>query len=240
MIEYTLGENEYGKYAVPTNTLDIETLSRMVVAGEVYEPNTTRFILENCGTGSIIHAGAFFGDSLPALGKTGNYVLAFEPVYESFWCACKTLELTFPDEHSVHDVHLFNYGLGEEAGILSIITKDPIGRSMGGRPKYDMKGDELPESRLEETRVVTLDSMVVAEGRRFDEFSIVHLDVEEHEEKALKGAMEIIKASKPILILECWDDRYMNTPFYHEVIYSMGYVRGEEIGEDNVVLRWVG
>jgi len=233
MVDYTLGENEYGKYAVPTSTLEIETLSRMIVAGQVYEPETIRFILDNCGSGGIIHAGAFFGDFLPALGGTGNHVLAFEPVYESFWCACETVRLTFGEDHKVH---VFNYGLGEKEEVLSIITKDPAGRSMGGRPKYG-DGDKLPSERVEETRVVTLDGMVASLGVKFDEFSIIHLDVEEHEEQALKGAMEIVRASKPILILECWDERSLDTPFFHEKIYPMGYVRGENLGNDNIVLR---
>ena len=233
-MDYTLGENEYGRYAVPTSTLEIESMSRMIIAGEVYEPATIQFILNNCGSGSIIHAGAFFGDFLPALGSTGNYVLSFEPVYESFWCANKTVELNFGTDH---DIHLFNFGLGEKAETLSIITKDPSSRPMAGRSKYDSGGDNIPTERLEEMNVVTLDSIVVSEGRRFDEFSIVHLDVEEHEELAMKGGMKIIRASLPILILECWNEKSLDTPFFHEEIYSLGYERGEDLGNDNIVLR---
>lgn len=230
-IEYVLGENKFGKYAVPKSTLEWETLSRVVVAGGIHEEETIQFILDNCGTGSIIHAGAFFGDFLPALGGTGNYVLAFEPVKESFHCSVETVSLTFGENH---DIHLFCYGLGSETESRKIQIKNAQGATMAGRAKYKAD-DNTPEEMLQDTQIVCLDDMVALEGRSYDEFSIVHLDVEEHEEEALKGARKIIEASKPILILECWQDATLETPFFQNEIFGIGYKTHGRILE-NVVL----
>jgi FkbM family methyltransferase len=234
MVEYKIAENEYGKYAVPINVINYDGLSRSLLNGLVWEEKTVRYIIDNCGSGSIIHAGTFIGDFLPALGKTGNYVLAFEPVYESFWCAQETIRLNFGEDHNIH---LFNYGLGDVSSSRRIRNTDFRGIIMAGRARY--MDESLPDSDTEETTIVTLDEMVIQEGRRFDEFSIIHLDIEGFEERAVKGAINIIRESTPHLILECWNRKLFDSDFFKKEIFSLGYeikLVLNEHGDDNIIL----
>lgn len=225
MEEYILAENKYGKYAVPKSCQD-RPAAQMIIKGDVYEPETIRFLLDNGGDGIIIHAGTFFGDFLPALMQSGKKVYTFEPVRENYEHARETIDINdYPD----HRVLLYNVGLGAVVERRDIMTVSHSGTSMGGMSRYVFEGAK-PE-QLEGTSVMTLDRYVT----EYENVSIIQLDVEGFEEEALKGAIEIIRSSKPVLILECWSPTMFDTVFFQEEIFSMGYTRGPNL-HDNATL----
>jgi FkbM family methyltransferase len=228
-INCVVAKNKYGQYAVPPETAH-RPAAKLAIDGDVYEPDTIQFMLDNCGSGSIIHAGTFFGDFLPALGSTGNKVYAFEPVKRNYDHAVVTLSMNFIE----HNIELFNYGLGEANKTESIIHTGHTGESLGGGARYNYnRAGALPE-HVEDTTVVTLDSIVADHGN----VSILQLDVEGYEENALKGALSIIEKSSPIIILECWHENMFDTDFFRDEIFGKGYVR-DGVLHDNVILRKV-
>jgi FkbM family methyltransferase len=240
------GENKYGKYAIPADT-HLKHPVKMAMRGEVHEEATIQYIINNCGGGAIIHAGLFYGDFLPAFAKTGNKVFGFEPVKRFYDCAQLTLDLNFPEGN--HDVEIFNYGLSDEETTKNIMHTDAGGLGMGGSALYDYDTPEkvkmlqelydydpdIKPEQIEETQVVTLDSIIPLEWQ--SKVSVLHLDIEGLEEKALKGALNIIRQSKPIILVETWKgEKDLETDFYQKEIYPLGYSLHDKIHR-NAILK---
>jgi hypothetical protein len=63
------------------------------------------------------------------------------------------------------------------------------------------------------------------------------LDIEGYEEEALKGATELLRRDRPILILEMWQDSYLDTPFFKDFIFGeLNYVKGQKLYENTVLM----
>ena len=190
--------NEYGAYCVPVSGLRaMSALS--VLAGDVWEPDTLHFMMDRCKGGDIVHAGAFFGDFLPALAGAlgaGGKVWAFEPHPGSYRCASITVQL-----NQLTNVHLANVGLGEAGGSQLLVTNDRRGNGLGGLSRIVPSAAHVGwrmGNRAVTAQIVAIDD-VVPEGRRV---SIIHLDVEGYEERALSGALRTIRSWLPILVVE--------------------------------------
>jgi FkbM family methyltransferase len=142
----------------------------------------------------MAHAGAFFGDALPALSKaTRGTVWAFEPNPQSFRAAQITALM-----NDLKNVNLMNCALGAGQEQRKLVVRDFSGRSLGGLSqivddRFAKRGDETID-------IATIDIDTLAP--RTSAVSILHLDLEGFEEFALLGATEIIKRCRPLLILE--------------------------------------
>ena len=225
-MEYVLAENKYGKYAIPSASQH-RPACKIVIDGGVWEPDTIEFMLNNCGSGTIIHAGAYFGDFIPALGNLSNVVYAFEPSTENFQHAEETIRL------NGSRVALINAALGEKSSTGRLWVVNNNGVNLGGTAHLvpfnsDSENDELFES----VEIVALDDVVDDHSA----VSIIQLDVEGTEIKALRGAKSIIQLSKPIIIIEVWNENILNDPFFTEFLLPLGYERSESL-HDNVVYR---
>src|SRR5947209_16928501 len=109
-----LASNEYGHYAVPISC-EHRPASQRILAGRVHEPRTLAFMTEHCGSRDIVHAGAFFGDFLPALAKAveaSALLWAFEPNPENYTCASWTVRL-----NGLSNCRLHHAGLGSENAV---------------------------------------------------------------------------------------------------------------------------
>ena len=110
--------------------LSIVPQQKKILANDVYEPDTINFVISNCAKGDVVHAGAYFGDFLPAFSKAltlESQVWAFEPIQENYFCTRKTLEI-----NRVSNVVLTNAGLGATEENLQMLTVEAGGFSWWG------------------------------------------------------------------------------------------------------------
>ena len=96
VLQCDIAYNMLGGYCVPLSSRH-RYAAQVVLRGNVYEPDTIHFIVQNAKDGDVIHAGAFFGDFLPALSRgcaRSCKVWAFEPDPENYRCALATILVT--------------------------------------------------------------------------------------------------------------------------------------------------
>jgi len=205
-------------------------IPKILLLGDAYEKETVDCIVENRGGGVVVHAGAFIGDMLPRLSEDNHRVYAFEPGNEFFRCAQITLALNFDN----HRTTLINKGLGETDGeVVQLLTKeDEGGTSEGGASRIMAHPDGVEPYRMETIKLTTIDSTVLNEA-----ISLIHLDIEGYEENALKGAINHIRATYPVLIIEVGSDERLETEFYQKVIFGeLGYAEVDRM-HGNIVLK---
>ena len=184
-----IANTEWGRFAIPESAKD-RWPSRVVLDGRRWEPETTQTVCDAAARGGdVVHAGAFFGDALPALSAAvadGCRVYAFEPNPESFGAARQTVEM-----NGLRNVWLRQAALGPELGTTHLRTSGPDGEPLGPVSRVAVDGVEV--------EVLTIDSVV---GER--KVAALHLDVEGWELHALAGAVKTINRGLPTLILEAW------------------------------------
>jgi len=66
--EVVIAENAHGFYCVPRAAAQ-RPAALKIINGEVWEPETIDFVVRHCVDRSVVHAGAFFGDFLPAVSR---------------------------------------------------------------------------------------------------------------------------------------------------------------------------
>jgi FkbM family methyltransferase len=220
--------NKYGAYCVPISGLR-RPAALHVLAGDVWEAPTLDFMAAHCRDGDIIHAGTFFGDFLPPLScsvSNSAKIWAFEPHPESYRCASITIQL-----NQLRNIEIMNAGLGEHRGSQLLVTTDFSGVPLGGASQIAPNSKDEWNARGHSTvpiQIATIDD-VVPEARSV---SIIQLDVEGYEQRALTGALRTIRQHRPILIIETLpDDKWML-----ENLIPLGYRVTERILE-NVILR---
>jgi FkbM family methyltransferase len=220
--------NRFGAYCVPVSGLH-RPAALSTLAGDVWEAPTINLITSHCNNGDIIHAGTFFGDFLPALGSAslvaGYKVWAFEPNPESYRCAAITLQL-----NQIVNVELINAGLGERSDCRWLVATK-AGIALGGASYISPSRNDAQETSSVAkipVRIVSIDD-VVPQGRPI---SVIHLDVEGYEERALTGAMRMIRKYRPILILETMP----TDSWISKNLLPLGYGVTEKV-LDNSVLR---
>jgi FkbM family methyltransferase len=212
----TIAANRHGLYCVPASALK-RPAGRLVVAGEVYEPETIDLVARHCGNGDIVHAGTYFGDLLPAFARTAAAearIWAFEPNPESYRCAKVTIEL-----NGLTNVLLTHAGLGASCGQASIRTRDVAGQPLGGCSHV------VPHDGAEDCEAVdirSIDASVPVERH----VSVVQLDVEGHEQQALTGALATIRRCLPLLVLEVQPgSTLLESDWFRSEILGLGYRR---------------
>lgn len=127
---------------------------------------------------NAIDVGAHVGTWAVDLQKTFHHVYAFEPVEEHRLCLEKNVDLS--------KVTIYPYALGDKEGEVTLSQAEEgnsgtVSITEGG--KYSSK-------------VMTLDSFGL------EDIDYIKVDVEGYELQFLKGAVETIKANKPIINIE--------------------------------------
>ena len=224
--------NEYGVYCVPRSSSHRPAAYKLL-SGRVYEPQTIAFMLENCASGDIIHAGAYFGDFLPALARQIGFnskIWAFEPNTENYRCAQITLIM-----NGISNVVLSNSAVGASRAESNLTVKDSSGKDLGGASTL-ITGKPGGSGREQQVTVVPIDETIPNDRH----VSIIQLDVEGYEKEALVGGMLTIRRCRPILILETlpgvkpiFEDEWFIHNFMDEGYQVSGYLHG------NVILKHV-
>ena len=175
-------------------------------------------MISNCADGDIVHAGAYFGDFLPALSKgcaSNAKVWAFEPNLENYRCANITIQI-----NNLENVELTNAALGARRESLLMKTSDENGRALGGASRIISKDTREITTGTESVPVATIDD-TLDEDRTV---SILQLDVEGHEKEALSGAIRTIRRCLPIIIVELLpNSTLLESDWFSENILSLGY-----------------
>jgi FkbM family methyltransferase len=188
-------KNKYGVYVIPEE-IEYTYTAKTIIDGGVHEETTIEFI-KSIG-GNIIHAGAGFGDFLPAL-KDCNRVFAFEPNRLMYQCCLQTIRW-----NKLNNVSLYSQAIGASDCKSSLKNTDESGLEMGPRSEI---GDGLPVT------MIKLDTFIT------EKIDLIHLDIEGYEFEALKGAKELIERDKPIIVLEI-DTRAVD---YNKFMLSINY-----------------
>lgn len=211
-----IATNRYGAYCVPLAARD-RPVARAVLAGEVWEPKVIDLLCASKGLGDIVHAGAYFGDFLPALSRTcgtEHRVWAFEPAYDNARCARITILL-----NDLRNVELVRAALGDTESRARLVQHDEHGTTLGGWCHLTTdpnRGDDVPMTTIDAT--IPTDRHVAA----------LHLDIEGAEAAALRGALQTIRRCRPVLVLEELPNHTLHdSPWFAENILALGY---EKIG----------
>jgi FkbM family methyltransferase len=220
--DHVIASNKFGRYCVPKSS-SARPAAKTILAGEIWEKDTIRFIARNCGDGDIVHAGTFFGDFLPGLSRALHpdaRLWAFEPSRENFLCAQQTMAL-----NDLANVTLTNAGLGARQGTGTLCISGN-GKATGGSSRF--VAQEAPGEVYESVPIVALDD-VIPQSRNV---TVLQLDVEEYEQEALEGALGLLKRCRPLLILETLP----RSPDWHEHnILSLGYREMGEVHHNRVL-----
>jgi len=224
--------NKYGGYCIPMQSRH-RPAAYEVISGGIYEPETIKFITENCAGGDLVHAGTYFGDFLPALSMScdkGQKIWAFEPNNENYRCAEITKLI-----NNLSNVELLNAGLGEKEDQVELVTSDSQGKSLGGSSTILQSSEILTSELSEIVGIVTIDESIPLDRK----ISIIQLDVEGHEIAALKGSIKTIKRCLPIIILEVLPESdLISHSWFKNNILVLGYHVTQSL-HGNVVLQCI-
>ncbi len=222
ILQCQIAYNRYGGYCVPGSSQS-RPACEAILSGDVWEPQTIELMRKECGTGDIVHAGAFFGDFLPALSQaaaSNTKIWAFEPSIENYRCAKITSEI-----NRLVNVELTHAALGARRDNARIKTIDAAHGALGGSATISSDGTE-------DVDVVTIDE--ITQGRNV---SIVQLDVEGYERQALEGAMAVIRRCRPLLIVEALKgSTLLESDWFGTSVLSLGYRVTDRL-HGNAVLR---
>lgn len=202
-------KNKYGMHFVPLGT-EYTYTSQKILSGGVHEPETIEFIRKTHRGKAIIHAGAGFGDFLPAF-KDLTRVYTFEPNPSNLEAVHATVEA-----NGLDNVSVIPCALGAYSGMIDMQFADDIGRPMGVRSEVGTGKSVL---------VTTLDKVIPED----EEISVIHLDLEGYEFEALDGARKIIDKWHPIVILEI-DKRAVD---YNNYMEMLGYYPAQHLVYDS-------
>jgi len=212
VLQCCISYNKYGGYCVPTSSL-ARPAAQKIISGKVYEPDTINFLAATSRHGDIVHAGAYFGDFLPALSKSLGSdfrIWAFEPNPENYRCALMTIFI-----NDLLNVEIRNAGLGKGKTQGTMIISDQQGVALGGGSKILSDENGCIDERTILVEIVSLDDVIPSDRQ----VAVIHLDVEGYELPALAGSLRIIKQWKPILIVESMPDN----EWFDANIISLGY-----------------
>jgi FkbM family methyltransferase len=207
-IEFTHVAFEGNHYFPPKYALHRPAVADLL-QGTLYEPDTHEFVKHffNSFTGSMIHAGTFFGDMIPNFSQAvpGN-VYAFEPVFENY-----VLAKLCVDQNDLSNVILMNSALSDNLCNLYIDTNQGDGRHAGGASTVADKGAICT--------AIDIDRLDI------EDIILIQLDVEGHELIALKGAQTTINKCRPVVAIE--DNNNNCSDFLSDLKYeNIGIIPG--------------
>lgn len=208
-LECLIARNEHGVYCVPKSSSH-RPAALAILKGQVWEPDTLATIRRFAGGGDIVHAGAYFGDFLPAISRAldpSAKLWAFEPHPESFQAASITLRL-----NALVNVDLQALGLSDRVAKYPLLVKDH-GECLGGGSRI-LRSELRKSEETVQISVAPLADLIPAHRA----VSVLQLDVEGHEVAALAGARTIIQRWLPTIIIET-----LNEGWVAENLTPLGY-----------------
>lgn len=160
--------------------------------------------------GFVLDIGANIGALTVPFAKVARAVIAAEP---QPWVAdILTANIAL---NNLRNVDVLRACIGQENGTAQMPVSDPnvIG-NYGGVGLYGTPGDTKQE-RTVTVPIFALDSIGIGK------VDVIKMDVEGHEEPALRGAENLIRTHHPVMYIEA--DRFDKVPSLFAYIKSLGY-----------------
>ena len=168
-----------------------------------YEFQMLEFIRDNIPKGVMVDVGANIGNHTIFLAKyCATKVMAFEPFPDTF----KLLDKNITDNGLRFNVIASNYGLSDN--YESVFMKSVNGNA--GMNKVDSEGD-APVQLIAFDLILDLDEPI----------TLIKLDCEGYEEKALLGMIQTVKKHKPALFIECQTEKELVA--ISKILIPLGY-----------------
>jgi FkbM family methyltransferase len=168
-----------------------------------YEFQMLEFIRDNIPRGVMIDVGANIGNHTIYLAKyCATQVMAFEPFPDTF----KLLDKNITDNGLEFNVIASNYGLSDNDEFVFMKSVD----GNAGMNKVDSDGDAQVEL-LPFDLIFDFDRPI----------TLIKLDCEGYEEKALLGMIETVKKHKPALFIECQTEKELVA--ISKILIPLGY-----------------
>lgn len=159
---------------------------------------------------TALDCGAHVGSWSIRMAKEFNAVYAFEPSRETFACLDRNTS-------NRSNVFALNVAVGDRPGFVSMCVDDTRGE--GNTGAYFIKPINGENGGLDTVRMMTIDSLGFDHGVGF-----IKLDVEGAELLALRGAVQTIKANKPVIFLEA--KKKMGERFGFKLEAPLKYLEG--------------
>lgn len=219
-LQFYIARNRLGQYCIPRESMH-RPCAMTVMRGMVWEPATLAAIEGLYQGGTIVTAGAYFGDFLPFMGRLAATrdarVLSFEPNATNFACATVTCAL-----NTLENCHLVRGGLGAQGDTLTIKTHDDNGVPLGGGSRLVAGQSGSQRARFDQIEIHTIDAHIQPD----ETVGVIQLDIEGHEVAALAGAGDTIARCRPLLVLEAHGRAdFAQTPLMKELADVFGYHR---------------
>ncbi len=214
-------KNKYGTYIVPQS--HNRPVTKALKKGDVYEPKTIEFILKNYNNSSIITAGTYIGDFLPAFGNIPK-VFAFEPVLENYIYAGLNKKINNLNNITLENLCLSNINQGQK--MVTKINNVPCGGS--SRILSNVRESSSNDDVIEEVNSIRLDDYLSKDEHSI---SIIQLDVEGHETQVIEGALKTIQKNMPIIIVETKPSKDVENK-----LFELGYEYHSEKLHSNHIL----
>jgi FkbM family methyltransferase len=184
-----------------------------------FDPNEINYIIKNLDEGKVaVDIGAHKGGYLYWMRKNvkqNGKVFAFEPQLKLYNYLKQLLELL-----KFKNVIIENMGISSEEGdVILLIPKNKKGNSPGARIDYIDDGTQYEELKIHTT---TLDEYFFNRQLFPD---LIKIDVEGHEKQVLLGGINLLKTSKPKIIMEC-ENRHLTEGSIYDVfniLFELGY-----------------
>ncbi len=154
----------------------------------------------------VIEAGSFVGIQTMYLSKMVKRIYAFEPFIKS----CEIL-LENISQNNINNVIIYNKALSNENGYIEIMSL----------LKETHKGSSSVLNNLS-VKIANKVKKVCADDIVPDMIDLILIDVEDHTKEILEGSVDILKKSRPFVLVKEYDTNEKNS-----LLISLGYTRRE-------------
>jgi len=191
----------------------IERLQYFWERGRFYERQVLQYIHEHHRGGVFVDAGSNIGNhTLWFAMYCADVVVSIEPVKSMMDWQLENLKL-----NGLDNVHTFNVALSDKAGLGQMVKapEQPRARWPWNLGMWNLEEGDGP------TRIVTLDSLLSEHG--ITGISLVKMDIEGFELKALAGATHLLEREHPVLFLEAYPKTRKRVCAFADFLRPFGY-----------------
>jgi FkbM family methyltransferase len=180
----------------------------------------------NLVNGAVLDIGANIGNHSVFFSRYFNKVFCYEPHPLTF----RILEL---NSLKYPNITCFNYGVSDKIGEASIY----VSGDFYGSARLDSMGNESYLKEEEKIKLITIDNQ---ELLNLEKIGLIKIDVEGHEINVLKGAKNLIKREKPVIIFEQHSREFKDgSTQVIEFLKSLDYINFYLIKENSNIPNWI-